>query len=1815
MADGPGSHRVSKGERKDAPRRRSDRRAPVALTLLAATSLLLLGGGVVATALARRAALASVQSRNLALAESMSRLSAHFVQRGGEALSASDWTDLWDGVQRSGATEHSLCVLDAQGRVAAHSQSPSMIGTDLGALRIAGPDRAPSLESLIAGGVAFAGEAAMLGGQRDIVAVAPLSSGGGVLVKTPRRAALAAQGRASLPWIALTGLAAVALLPLTGMLLLQSSRQSRREAQRREAEVNLLFNSDAFGVALLDRDLRYIRINERMASLHGVPAEAFPGRSIHDAPQPIADRVAPILREVIETGLPRTRVEVRIPGEDGERVFNASYLPLIGASGRVEGVASVVLEVTDLERTRGELRDRESVHRTIIETAREGVWMLDEEDRTSYLNARMEEILQRPASALLGRPMMEAFPPEARERALRNIDHRRAGAREEFLMRFRRPDGQEAALRLSTAPLMDEAGRYKGAVALVTDLTDRQEAERLLRLSDERFEALVRTQGEFIVRWRPDGTLLYVNDAYCEHFGRTRDDLLGDSFLPLIPEEDRRIVHENLRKITAESPSVTVEHRVHEPDGSIGWMQWTDRGVFSASGELVELISIGRDITPLKRAEEHLRERERILSHAQRLAGFGSWRWAVGADRAQWSEGQHRLYGLTPEEHTPTLEGLLSLVRPEDRDRCRRAVFNALDDHQPRVIEFRITRPDGAERTLQSAMEVLLDEDGHAKEVIGATVDMTERRIAQRRRDIRTRALEKIAAGAGLAETLETIALGVERMTPGARCMVTLADEQGAMRVLSAPNQPEAYVRAVEGLPAGPGVGSCGACIADGRRVVAADTQSHPNWAPFRDLAREAGVMACWSEPILGNAGEVIGSFSITFPTPRQPDEEGEETLRATAQLAGITINRLRTQEALALSEGRFRSLVESLDAVFWFAEPDPLTVRFVSPAFERVWGRPREELYSDAWIWNKAIHEDDRDRVRAAFEHWLRSDGASDYSEEYRILRPDGAMRWIRDKGAFLPPGPDGRLRVAGLAEDITERKEEELLLERLNEELRDQRATLETILTSSSDLIFMYDETGRFTYANPAASRALGVDLERYLGRRPIDLPFPRESLSPFWEDLQSSLVQGVAEHGLAPMEVAGETRFFDYVINPAQDEEGRVIGAVCSARDITQMRHAEQRLRLALQQLRFHVENTPLAIVEWDAQFRVLRWSHRAEEMFGWRADEVVDRPWSNWFIHEEDLPRVERVTQRLLDRVEERNTCTNRNRTRDGRVVHCEWHNSVLFGEDGEMISVMSFAQDVTDRVRAEEALRESEERLRLAMEATTDGVWDWNIVTDEVDWSDRVYEIFGLDPDETEPSFELVRAMVDHEDRARWERAAEEHFDCGAPYDIEFRVRRADGRRIWVRAVGRAVRDGAGRPVRMVGSASDVTERREASEALRQAKQQLEQRVEERTRDLVAAHDATARSEARFRSIFENTGVGVALIDHLGRLTQANPAFERLFAPAPDAPERNGESQRQAWSRLREACPELEEVASGAAGELQREARLVGADGEELWLRLAAHPLPGLAGEQDAAVVIVENITERRRAEEEARRRQTELAHAARLITAGELAAGLAHELNQPLAAIAAYADGCSRQLHASGAPAQPIELLGKISGQARRAGQIIHRLKDLVRKQTPQTRSCRLDVLLAETVDLVSSAAAPRDASFRVRVPSDLPPVAADWVQLQQVFVNLLTNAIDAMSDADGSDRAVAIDAALDDAGQVRVIVEDTGPGLHEDDMDRLFESFYSTKVKGMGLGLPISRSIMEAHGGRLWCEPTGGRGARFVLMIPIARQEVGAEQ
>lgn len=1790
-----------------------DRRPVLALALLFAASVLAVIGGGLEIGANYRATLSSIRSENLALAETLASLAGQLERQSAEHAET-NLTDLWTQVRATTGLASSFTLVGADGHVVVDSSGAEAEGADLKPMLVRGPSGDRTIGELLGAGDSLSGRTTTLRGASQIVGVAGLESGGAVIVATANRSVTSALLAATAPWAIVTGLAALVLVPISAVLLHRAYRGARSVAARRLAELDAIFESDAVGVAVLDRDLRYLRINNSLAAIDGSAVESMLGGTVRDRAPHIADRVEPILRSVLETGQMRTGVEVRLGGDgEAERVFSANYLPLRDDDGEIDAIAVIVLELTDLERAQEELRTTENIYQTVIETAREGVWTIDREDRTTFVNEQMTRMLGVSAESIMGRPLIDAFPEGAREEVMRNLEQRRSGVGEEHLLSFVRPDGVRVTLRFSTAPLTDASGRYAGAVALVTDLTEAGLAERLLQESEERFRALVRTQGDFVTRWRPDGTLLYANEAYCRQHGVERDDLVGSSFFPRIPKEDLERLENMLSRMTPGEPTYTIEHREQAADGRTSWLQWTDRGVFDNSGALVEVISVGRDITELREAETDLRSRERALAHAQRFAKFGTWRWVVGGDRAYWSDGQHRLYGLTPGEHEPTLEGWLSLVHPDDRQRCERAVAECVRRGEAGSIEFRVLRPDGAERVLQSSYEAISDNNGVVTEIIGATIDRTEQRLIEQLEGARTKALEGIASGADLDTTLHTIARSIEALVPDARVAI-MRVENGVFATACSPNLHPAFVNTFIGARPARGMASCGAAVAENRRVIAEDVRTHPNWEGFRDAARDAGVRSCWSEPIRLGDDPPIGTVSLTFGEARRPTEEDLETLHTAAQLAGVAIRRLRDEQALAESEQRFRHLAESIDAVFWFAESPPLRVRYVSPGFERVWGRTPEQIYAEPWIWNEAIHEEDRPRVRAVFERWLTSDEPGEYSEEYRIVRPDGEIRWIRDKGAALPGGPDGRRRVAGLAEDITARKERELLLADLNKQLVRHRNMLEATLGSASDLIFLYDARGAFNYLNPAALRLFSASMDELRGKRVEDLGYPMDLIGGFVERRQRVLRDGVAEHGESQFPVNGDIREFDYVLNPVFDAEGRVVGAVASARDVSEQREAARELRRALQQLAFHMENTPLAIVEWDAEVRVVRWSPRAEELFGWKSEEVLGKAWSEWFIHPEDQAKVAGAVRRLVDRVEERNSCTNRNLTKDGRVLHCQWYNSVLFDEDGELVSVLSLGQDITDRVHAEERLRDSEERLRLALDASTDGIWEWTVATGEVVWSDRVYEIFGLDRAATSPSIELVRSLVHPDDERAWDEAIEAHLERGAPFDNESRFRRGDGACVWLRTVGQAVRDEGGAPVRLVGSVSDITPRREAAEALERAKEELEQRVRERTRELVDAHEATARSEARFRSIFENSGVGVVLADADGRLIQANPAFDRMVLRGQRGASANGDLERPAWDLVRAACPMLDEVLADREASLQDEVQVRGEAGEATWLRLTAQTVRGGPNDRDGAVVIVEDVTERRRAQETAKARLNDLAHAARLITAGELAAGLAHELNQPLAAISAYADGAARRLSAEDGSPDTMQLLGKIGDQARRAGQIIHRLKDLVRKQTPRRAACRLDVLLHETLELVAPTAEARGVEISVGSPPDLPRIEVDWVQLQQVFLNLLTNALEAVSDAPMDNRWIRVEARhTAEEGEVRVIIEDSGPGLAGVDPERLFESFYSTKTKGMGLGLPISRSIIEAHHGRLWCESGEGHGARFVLIMPCVRGEVAA--
>jgi two-component system sensor kinase FixL len=264
-----------------------------------------------------------------------------------------------------------------------------------------------------------------------------------------------------------------------------------------------------------------------------------------------------------------------------------------------------------------------------------------------------------------------------------------------------------------------------------------------------------------------------------------------------------------------------------------------------------------------------------------------------------------------------------------------------------------------------------------------------------------------------------------------------------------------------------------------------------------------------------------------------------------------------------------------------------------------------------------------------------------------------------------------------------------------------------------------------------------------------------------------------------------------------------------------------------------------------------------------------------------------------------------------------------------------------------------------------------------------------------------------------------------------------------------------------------------------------------------------------------------------------------------------------------------------------------------------------------------AVISNTEITDWKRAELEAQRSRQELAHFTRVSTMGALAASLAHELNQPLTGILANAQAARRFLAATPPDLDEIRsILADIVEDDKRAGEVIERLRELLRKGDAQTVVLDANALVRDVVRLVSSDALIRSTRLEVALRAMPSTVRGDRIQLQQVILNLVVNAMEAMADAAGDQRVVIIETALiesavADGSMVSVSVQDGGTGVDRDLQELMFEPFYTTKKTGMGMGLSISRSIVEAHGGRIWGKNNAGPGATFTFTLPYA----GAEQ
>ena len=766
------------------------------------------------------------------------------------------------------------------------------------------------------------------------------------------------------------------------------------------------------------------------------------------------------------------------------------------------------------------------------------------------------------------------------------------------------------------------------------------------------------------------------------------------------------------------------------------------------------------------------------------------------------------------------------------------------------------------------------------------------------------------------------------------------------------------------------------------------------------------------------------------------------------------------------------------------------------------------------------------------------------------------------------------------------------------LERRVRERTARFRDLVNSVEGIVWEADAaTFRFSFVSDQAERILGYPAERWLAEPTFWKdhlhPDDRERAVPFRERASGENRGHEFEYRM----IAADGRVVwlrDLVTVVGDAEHAPQLRGVTV--DITDLKHAETALRERAGLL----DLTHDTVFVRDMNDVVTYWNRAAEEFYGWTAEEAVGKVSHHLTqtIFPEPIEHIQ-ATLRQAGRWEGELVHTRADGSQ--AVVASRW--SLQRDRHGQPLAILETNNDITNRKQAEAKLRESEQRYRYVFDATGVSICEKDFSEVKLAIDDlrsrgirdfRNY--FATHPDFVERAIGLVKTVDMNEVFVRLFGARDKDELLGAPhrivvpesrevfveglvaiaegrtsYEAETLVQRLNGERLRVRFTMTFPPPPA-RLDRVLATLVDVTKGRRA--------EYLAGHVFETSPDAmyIVGRDYTYR---RVNPVFARRWgmpaeeiVGMRMVDLAGK-----EPFEETYKPNLDR------------------CFAGEEVSFGGWFPTP--------DGRR-YLVATYSPLRPDSERVEAALAVTRDLTDRVRASEALQEAQAELAHVTRVMTLGELTASIAHEVNQPLAAIVADANASLNWLAASPPALGSVrEALDAIVKDGHRAADVIQRIRQLATKTSPQ--KARLDVndVIRDVVPLIGTEVRGHEVSLRIDLAPELPPVLADRIQLQQVLINLVMNGIEAMASMGERPRELVVRSQPGDEDQVMVSVRDAGVGIDVQKMDQLFSAFYTTKPDGMGMGLSISRSIIEAHGGRLWATPNGDHGATFHFALP----------
>ncbi|WP_293336406.1 PAS domain S-box protein [Microcoleus sp. CAWBG58] len=962
------------------------------------------------------------------------------------------------------------------------------------------------------------------------------------------------------------------------------------------------------------------------------------------------------------------------------------------------------------------LRSSEAKYRQLVENANSMIVQLDNEGKITFFNEFAENFFGYSQAEILGKSAIGTIvdPATLSENQLAIMIRDCVAQPDKYFKHENeniRRNGEKVWIAWRNKPVVDSKGRSIGLLFVGTDISDRILAEAALQASESRYRGIVEDQTELICRFLPSGVVTFVNDAYCRYFNKSRSELIGNCFMPLIWEEDRNLCSDIFNSLSLQNPAITWEHRVILDTGEIRWIQWTDRATFDDRGAAIEYQGVGRDISDRKQAELALQASEAELRAL--LAAMN--------DVIFVFDIEGRYLKIAPTNPEPLYKPPAEVIGQK--------IHDLFDPETAELFLDKITTAVSTNQTLSCEYHL---EIGSAKKWFAATIspmkdntalwiarDITQRKQAENWLNGQKQILEMIAQDASLCDTLNTLIKIIEQQSKNVMgSILILAPDGKHLLHGAAPSLPESYNAAINGVAIGPNVGSCGTAAYRCEQVIVTDIASDPLWQDFRDLALSFGLRACWSTPIVSSGGQVLGTFAMYYAQPRTPQKFELQLIESVRHLAGIAIERKQAEESLKQLNQELENRVEQRTAQLMQTEERwqlalkgnndgiwdwNLQTReiFLSDRFKEITGYEQIGMLDYFDEWNRNTHPDDLALVMQAFQDHLDKK-TPHYITEYRLWCYKSTYKWILSRGQALWDASGKAVRIVGSITDITERKQAE-------EALRKSEARFQKLSANLPGMIYQCllraDGFVSFPYISPASREMfeLEPDAVQKNSALLIDLVHPddrqhyHESVAVSAQQLQPWQWEGRL---VLP---SGKMRWFQVISRPEPQANGDILWDGITT-DVTNRKQAELALQESQQFIQKIADATPgiLYLYDLEEQRNVYANSSMGT-LLGYTFDEIkaMGSSLMTQLINPEDLPKVLEYHASFAE-------------IKDGEIREIEYRMLAANGEwfwlqsrdtiftrnsQGKSKVIIGFAQDITTRKQAEEALRQSEARER------------------------------------------------------------------------------------------------------------------------------------------------------------------------------------------------------------------------------------------------------------------------------------------------------------------------------------------------------------------------------------------------------------------------------------------------------------------------------------------------------------------------------------